>query len=71
MTPDTLHIKPAAGVTVRDPVTGRALAGRGETKRRSIYWLRRLRDGDVVETSPANAAKLSSKASSKTTGGQP
>lgn len=34
---------------VRDPETYRALATTGETKPRNSYWLRRIKDGDVVE----------------------
>lgn len=56
----TMNLKPAsAQVTVRDPRTGRALAKGGEKKPRNTYWLRRLRDGDVVDmdAKPAPAAK--------------
>ena len=50
-TVDTLHIKPRDGVRVRDPHSGRALARAGEHKPRTTYWLRRLRDGDVIDLS--------------------
>lgn len=44
-----MRLKPAPGVIVRDPVTYRPLAVEGEDKPRwDQYWLRRLRDGDVV-----------------------
>lgn len=52
----TLHIKPRDGVTVRDPRTGRALAKGGERKPRVTYWLRRLRDGDVIDMAGKSAA---------------
>lgn len=44
-----LHLKPAPGVTVRDPETLQPLAEKGERKPRTTYWLRRLKDGDVTE----------------------
>jgi hypothetical protein len=43
-----IHIKPKLGLIVRDPVTYRPLAVDGEDKPRDQYWMRRLRDGDVV-----------------------
>ena len=46
-----LHIKPARpGLIVRDPVTLKPLPPHGATVPRESYWLRRLRDKDVVET---------------------
>lgn len=50
----TLHLKPAAGLIVRDPETGKPLSPDGETKPDTTYWRRRLRDGDVA---PAAAEK--------------
>jgi len=43
------RVKPAKGMLVRDPETGRHLATKGEKKPRNSYWLRRLNDADVVE----------------------
>ncbi len=43
-----LHIKPVSGLTVRDPETYQPLADKGEIKPRNAYWLRRIKDGDVV-----------------------
>lgn len=57
----TLTIKPAKGVRVRDPDTGEHLDAAGATVPRNRYWLRRLKDGDVVETKPQKAAKATSK----------
>lgn len=48
-----LHLKPAPGLTVRDPETLQPLAEKGERKPRTAYWLRRLRDGDVTEVQAA------------------
>lgn len=46
----TLTIKPAKpDLIVRDPDTGQPLAADGEVKPGNSYWLRRLRDGDVVK----------------------
>lgn len=43
-----LHIKPVSGLTIRDPETYKPLAAEGEVKPRNAFWLRRLKDGDVV-----------------------
>ena len=61
---NTIKIKPARnGLVVRDPRTGEPLDPRGQLKPRSNYWMRRLRDGDVVDV---NARKRSaSKTDSK------
>lgn len=48
-----LHLKPATGLTVRDPETLQPLAEKGERKPRTTYWLRRLKDGDVTEVQAA------------------
>lgn len=53
---DNVHIKPRENVQVRDPLTGRALKTRGEKKPRTSYWLRRLRDGDVILVDPSTPA---------------
>ncbi|MGJ4971022.1 DUF2635 domain-containing protein [Bradyrhizobium sp. HKCCYLRH1073] len=58
---DNIFLEPAllaAGgvVLVRDPQTGVPLAASGEWKARSPYWVRRLRDGDVVEAQPPASA---------------
>lgn len=55
----TIFIKPKGSLKVRDPRTGEHLPEAGTEKPRSHYWLRRIKDGDVVETKakPAAAAK--------------
>jgi hypothetical protein len=42
-------LKPCVGRRVRDPETLKVLDEAGEEKALSSYWLRRLRDGDVIE----------------------
>lgn len=49
----TMTVKPAAGLIVRDPDTGEKLKPDGETKPRNSYWLRRLADRDVEIVEPA------------------
>ncbi|BBN59319.1 DUF2635 domain-containing protein [Hydrogenovibrio marinus] len=49
MTGQTFKIKPAKkGLQVLDPKTRDPLDEAGEEKPRDEYWLRRLKDGDVV-----------------------
>jgi hypothetical protein len=51
-----LYIKPAPGCLVRDPRTLKPLAEEGESKPKTPFWLRRLRDGSVIKAEPAKAA---------------
>lgn len=44
-----MHVKPADGVRLRDPVKGDFVPETGREVPRTDYWLRRLRDGDAVE----------------------
>lgn len=47
------YIKPAdSKIAVRDPVTLKPLAKDGDWKPQDAFWLRRMRDKDVVETTP-------------------
>jgi len=55
----TLYLKPAPGIRVRDPHTGQHLPEAGAELPKNRYWLRRLKDGDVVK------ANLSKKATTK------
>lgn len=57
MSDDSIVVKPAPGRLVRDPQTLQKLAEAGERKPRDSYWLRRLRDGDVLEMSVAKPAR--------------
>lgn len=53
----TMFIKPAPGRIVKDPETLQPLAEDGETKPQDVYWLRRINDGDVIETKPPKVKK--------------
>jgi len=57
MNTSTMKIKPAEGLIVRDPDTRRPLAAKGEVKPKNAYWMRRLRDGDVVEITGSTKRK--------------
>lgn len=50
MSTETIAVRPAKGLIVRDPGTGKALPATGAQVPKTAYWLRRLRDGDVVDT---------------------
>lgn len=52
-----LHVKPAQGRVVRDPITRDVLPETGAVVPSSSYWLRRLADGSVLEVPPIEAAK--------------
>ncbi|TAL89284.1 MAG: DUF2635 domain-containing protein [Candidimonas sp.] len=43
-----MYIKPAAGRVVRDPVLNDYVPPEGREVTPSIYWNRRVNDGDVV-----------------------
>ena len=53
----TMYVKPAPGLRVRDPRTGQPLPAQGAETPVSGYWVRRLRDGDVLASRPPEAAK--------------
>lgn len=54
-----LHIRPALGLSLRDPSTKELLPPEGGKVERSPFWIRRLKDGDVTEVkqAPAKPAK--------------
>lgn len=52
MDKDKIFLKPAEGRQVRDPATKEPLPAEGDFKPRNSYWLRRIKDGDVVMASP-------------------
>ena len=51
--PTTFFIRPKEGLRIADPQTGAYLPKEGALMPRSGFWLRRLKDGDVLESSPA------------------
>lgn len=55
-----IFVKPAVdGAMVPDELTHQPLAAAGEWKPETAYWVRRLRDKDVVEMDdPPNAAAV-------------
>ncbi|MDR1946640.1 MAG: DUF2635 domain-containing protein [Desulfovibrio sp.] len=61
--PTTVFIRPAPGLVIADPQTGDYLPEKGAIMPRSAFWLRRMKDGDVLEgpaatpVKPAKAAK--------------
>lgn len=51
-----LHLKPAQGLVIRDPATGRPIPAHGARVADSPFWRRLTRHGDVVETTEAEIA---------------
>lgn len=52
----TMRVRPAEGRMVPDPDRGDVLPSEGRTVPKSQWWMRRLRDGDVL-TITAQAGK--------------
>ncbi len=53
-----MFVKPAPGLKVRDPKTKQHLPESGaEVPDSDSYWVRRLRDGDVVRATPTTSPK--------------
>lgn len=61
---DPLFVKPAPGLIVRDPASPSAapLPAEGKAVPRDSFWLRRLEQGDVEETSAQAIAAAAKKA---------
>lgn len=51
------YLIPIHAAHVRDPLTGELLSAEGAYKPRNAFWLRRLRDGDVAESTPSDASR--------------
>ena len=62
--PTTFKIRPQNGLRIADPKTGEYLPADGMVMPRSGFWLRRLKDGDVVEVAQGTPAKSKGKADS-------
>lgn len=66
-----MFIKPAVpGSLVRDPVSMLPLSDGGEWKPESPFWLRRLRDGDVVSIEPEKPVAAKSNSGGRSAGKQ-
>lgn len=66
------RLKPAEGKTIIDPQTGRRMPAEGCEVVISVYWFRRVNEGDVMVVSeePEQETKRGSvKAAKKETGG--
>mgnify|MGYP004709137245 CR=1 FL=1 len=61
-----MFVKPVAGRTVRDPVKGTFLPKEGAEVAESMFWNRRLRDGDVITVDTSAPAAKSSTAAKGT-----
>lgn len=53
----TIRVKPATALQVRDPATAQPIPAEGAEVARNGYWLRRLAEGDVTEVKPAPVKK--------------
>jgi hypothetical protein len=63
-------LKPAEGCLVRHPGNYRPLAAEGESVEMTSYWVRKLRDQDVVEIKQDEAeAEAKAETSQKKTAG--
>lgn len=58
--PTTFFIRPKEGLRIADPKTGEYLPESGMLMPRSGFWLRRLKDGDVVEVKQGASAPAAS-----------
>lgn len=63
-----MFVKPVTGRAVRDPVRGKMLPETGATVPDSLFWRRRLRDGDVViATATTTTAETTTSTADSTT----
>ncbi len=51
---ELLHVMPAAGLVVRDPVNRKPLPPEGDRVPATTYWHRRIAEGDVTVVQPAD-----------------
>jgi hypothetical protein len=51
-----MFVKPKSGLKVRDPDTRAFLPEGGREVPPSLYWTRRVREGDVIKCAPAPVA---------------
>ncbi|MDA8230150.1 MAG: DUF2635 domain-containing protein [Magnetospirillum sp.] len=50
-----MYVKPAPGLKIRDPDLRDLLPEGGREVPKTPYWIRRVRDGDVVVAAPAQS----------------
>jgi len=60
-----MQVKPVSGRQVPDPEKGGFLPSEGRAVKATIYWLRRLADGDVVEVVAAEPKPAKTKGADK------
>lgn len=53
----SLFLKPAKGVRVFNPATEQMLSVEGENVEANRYWLRRIKDGSAVKSTPITKNK--------------
>jgi hypothetical protein len=53
-----LILKPKAGLVIRFPASARLLKVEGERVEKSLFWLRRIKEGDVEICVPAPVAPI-------------
>lgn len=56
-----IFVKAVEGRSVRDPETKNILDDVGEFKPRNGFWLKRLKQGDVVEAKPSKSDPVTKK----------
>jgi Protein of unknown function (DUF2635) len=49
---EMIFIKPAEGLTIRDPKSRMQIPEDGKLVKRDTYWMRRIHDGDVILSTP-------------------
>ena len=57
-----MYIRPTEGRHVPDPERGGFLPPHGRYIEASQYWLRRINDGDIVETDPPTEIEITATA---------
>lgn len=63
-------VKPAAGLTITDPETGKTLPAEGDEVLWGSWWQRRFNDGDIVETNEKAVKAAAGKAAKAGEGDQ-
>ena len=56
-----LYLQPKEGLVVRDPRNGKPMPCSGAAVPDNNYWRRRLRDGDVKETTAEDVEKAAAR----------